>query len=149
MGDAAQTNIQSFIDHWQASGAAKRAAEEAADHIRWLRPKYQAPDEVQATQTTLLPQVTGTSEVPVTSEPQPRPKLLKERATAVRATLAALDGPADLNTGASAFKGRRTKKRLAEIEEILDMLRMLGQTVGIWFGNWNSRIPTQESKSRK
>lgn len=105
---------------------AERAAEEAAGHVRWLRPDYQAPDEVQATQATLI-QVTGTSEVPVTSEQQPWPKALKDRATAVRAALTAIDGPADLTAVAAAFAGRRTAKRLGEIEEILDMLVLLGQ----------------------
>jgi len=57
------------------------------------------------------------------------PQQLKDRATAVRAALAAMDGPADLPTVAAAFKGKRTQKRLGEIEEILDMLVMLGQAV--------------------
>ena len=110
---------------------AERAAEEAAGHIRWLRPEYQAPDEVKATQSA-FPQVTGASEVPVTAAvPQPWPKALKDRATTVRAVLVAMDGPADLNTVAAAFDGRRTAKRLEEIEEILEMLVMMGQAVDV------------------
>jgi len=51
--------------------------------------------------------------------------------TAVRAALAAFHGPADLPAVASAFAGKRTQKRLSEVEEILEMLVSLGQVVGV------------------
>jgi hypothetical protein len=117
---------------------AQRAAEEAAGHIRWLRPDYQAPDQIQATQTSFLAadeEAVGTA---VTAEPQPWPKALKDRAAAVRAALAAIDGPAELSTVASAFAGKRTAKRLAEIEEILDMLVMLGQAEDVGNGRYTT-----------
>ncbi len=112
---------------------AERAAEEAAGHIRWLRPEYQAPEEVKATQTSFLPEEEVETAVAV-AEPQPWPSALKDRATAVRAALAAFDGPADLPAVASAFAGKRTQKRLSEVEEILEMLVSLGQVVGVGVG---------------
>jgi hypothetical protein len=48
----------------------------------------------------------------------------------VRAALSSLGGPADLPTVAAAFDGKRTPKRLAEVEEILEMLVALGQVEG-------------------
>lgn len=59
---------------------AERAAEEAQGLVRWLRPEYQAPDEV-ATQ-----------------------------AQAVRAVLVALAGPVTSKQVAAAFKGARTAR---------------------------------------
>ncbi len=114
---------------------AERAAEEAAGHIRWLRPEYQAPDEVKATQTSFLPEEEAETAVAV-AEPQLWPSALKDRATAVRAALAAFDGPADLPAVASAFAGKRTQKRLGEVEEILEMLVSLGQVVGVGNGRY-------------
>jgi hypothetical protein len=106
---------------------AEWAAEEANGLIRWLRPEYQAPDAApKATQTSLLP----ADEAAPAVEPQPWPAALKDRATAVRAALSSLGGPADLPTVAAAFDGKRTPKRLAEVEEILEMLVALGQVEG-------------------
>jgi hypothetical protein len=56
----------------------------------------------------------------------------------MRTVLAAIDGPAELSTVASAFAGKRTAKRLGEIEEILDMLVMLGQAVDVGNGRYTS-----------
>ncbi|MCA9970236.1 MAG: hypothetical protein KC425_08475 [Anaerolineales bacterium] len=106
---------------------AERAAEEASGHVRWLRPAYQAPDAVQATQTSLLPMDAEALPPVVTAEPQPWPKALQARALGVRTAVAALDGPADVATIAQAFAGKRTQKRLAEVEEVLEMLVALGQ----------------------
>lgn len=108
---------------------AQRAAEEANGLVRWLRPEYQAPDEVQHKQATLL-DVTSSSEAPVTlAEKQNWPKALKDRATAVRAVLSAFDEPVGVNEVAGGFNGRRTQKRLDEVGEILEMLAELGQIV--------------------
>ncbi|MBK8932516.1 MAG: hypothetical protein IPM76_09425 [Chloroflexi bacterium] len=41
---------------------------------------------------------------------------------------------ADLPAVASAFAGKRTQKRLGEVEEILEMLVSLGQVVGVGNG---------------
>ena len=57
------------------------------------------------------------------------PKALKDRATAVRTILAGFGSPVSVENVAEGFKGRRTQKRLAEVEEILEMLAELGQIV--------------------
>ena len=44
-----------------------------------------------------------------------------------RDLLGSLSAPADLMTLAGAFEGRRTAKRLAEIERLLETLAALGQ----------------------
>lgn len=106
---------------------AQRVAEEAAGHIRWLRPEYQAPDEVQPQQTALIDTGPAPEITPAALEKQDWPKALKDRATAVRSVLAAFAGPVGVEEVAGAFAGRRTPKRLAEVGEILDMLVALGQ----------------------
>ena len=106
---------------------AERAAEEAQGQIRWLRPAYQAPDEVQHQQATLL-DVPAASTKPVPSaEKEPYPESLKERATAIRALLTAFTSPVNVEDVAAGFKGRRTQKRINDVGEILEMLVALGQ----------------------
>ena len=122
---------------------ATRAAEEATGLVRWLRPEYQAPHEVQPKQAMLLEEpeevtVPGepSREVPVTLETkQDWPKALKDRATAARAVLAAFSRPVGVEEAAGAFNGRVTPKRLEEVGEILDMLVALGQ-VGVEAGKY-------------
>ena len=106
---------------------AARAAEEAAGHIRWLRPAYQAPDQIQAQQTSFIEADESDESQPVPVTKQAWPKALKERATAVRAVLAGLAGPTGVEGVAAGFNGNRTQKRLDEVGEILEMLVALGQ----------------------
>ena len=95
--------------------------------MRWLRPEYQAPDEVPAQQAVLM-DVGVKSDTPSTPiEKHNWPTALKDRATAVRSVLALFDSPVGESEVTSGFNGRRTKKRLAEIGEILEMLLVLGQ----------------------
>lgn len=107
--------------------ATERAAEEANGLVRWLRPQYQAPEEARAQQAALLEVAAEGEAQPEPAEKQKWPKTLKARAQAVRRALAGFDGPASVEEVASAFTGRRTKKRLGQIEEILEMLVALGQ----------------------
>ena len=106
---------------------AARAAEEAAGHVRWLRPAYQAPDQIQAQQTNFIEADESDESQPVPATKQAWPKALKERATAVRAVLAGLAGPTGVEGVAAGFNGNRTQKRLEEVGEILEMLVALGQ----------------------
>jgi len=106
---------------------AERAAEEANGHTRWLRAEYQAPDEILPQQKKLIEisAAPDTQSSPVAK--QNWPKVLKDRVTAVRDILAEFDLPVDVKEVASGFNGRRTKKRLMEIEDILEMFVALGQ----------------------
>jgi hypothetical protein len=106
---------------------AERAAAEAQGQVRWLRPAYQAPDEVkQVHQAALLE--TAEPDTPLTpSDSQPWPATMAERARAVRAILAGLGAPATPRQVAAAFQDRRTQKRIAQVAELLDTLAVLGQ----------------------
>ncbi len=106
---------------------AERAIEEAKGQVRWLRPEYQAPDEVQHQQATLMDVGVKSDTPSAPLEKENWPTALKDRATAVRSVLALFDNPGGEIEVASGFKGRRTKKRLDQIGEILEMLLALGQ----------------------
>ena len=105
----------------------ERAAEEAAGHVRWLRPAYQAPGEAQPRQATFRNADKAMAVQPVPAENRNWPKALKDRAAVVREVLASIDGPVGVAELAGAFNGRRTRKRMAEIRDIVEMLVDLGQ----------------------
>jgi hypothetical protein len=105
---------------------AERAAEEAQGMVRWLRPEYQAPAEVmkQAPLLAVEPEAEAEIEVKVKSlDKQPWPRSMAEQAQAVRAALAALDGPATAKQVAAVFSGARG----ARVTELLETLASLGQ----------------------
>ncbi len=113
---------------------AARATEEATGHVRWLRPAYQAPSEVQASQPTLLPDLTPSPSSPSSppspphpAAPQPWPDALPAQAAALRDLLATLDEPATVDEIAAAFAGRRSAAQRARLTELLDTLAALGQ----------------------
>jgi len=114
-----------------ASDAQRARIRDLAEQLDTHRKRQQA--------TLIQVPVTGelsSLEVTGTLEPQPWPTALKDRATAARAALTAINGPTDLNTVTAAFAGKRTAKRLAEIKEILEMLVMLGQAVDAGNGRY-------------
>ncbi|MFT5196506.1 MAG: hypothetical protein ACI85U_003542, partial [Candidatus Promineifilaceae bacterium] len=113
---------------------AERAAEEAAGHVRWLRPEYQAPEEYaqqQASQMALIPQADKPVERQlagvVVAEKQPWPKALAEQAQAVRSVLADFGTAVTVEQVARAFTAKVTKKHLGTVEAWLDTLVALGQ----------------------
>ncbi len=102
-----------------------RAAEEKAGRVRWLRPGYQAPHEVQPTQSALLDE-DATPPVTVPAGSLPWPDAIPQQAQAVRAALAAFADPASPAEIAALF-GRRSRGRVDRITELLEMLVLLGQ----------------------
>jgi hypothetical protein len=112
----------------------ERAAEEAKGKVRWLRPEYQDPDyqasgdrsqateEQQELAGTETPQVSGLKSPP--SAKLAWPKDLPSQVAAIR-TLIPSTGT-DANAIAPYF-GKRTKKRISEIDQILTTLKNLGQ----------------------
>lgn len=111
----------------------ERAAEEAQGTIRWLRPEYQCPEdggrksEVSG-QKTEQQEFTATKLKPGTSQPITEklawPKDLPSQVAALRNLIPANGtDPAAL----AAHFGKRTKKRLEEINQILTTLENLGQ----------------------
>lgn len=108
----------------------ERAAEEAQGKIRWLRPKYQNPDfgkESQKQQQSELGIATDadtSTPLPILSTKQTWPNDLPTQVAAVR-NLITTTGP---DAGAIAVHfGKRTKKRLEAIQQILTTLDNLGQ----------------------
>jgi hypothetical protein len=111
----------------------ERAAEEAKGKIRYLRPEYQDPDyqvpgdreQESGKQSELdveTSQVSGLNPPP--SAKQSWPKDLPSQVAALR-TLLPETGPAP--AALAAHFGKRSKKRVQEIDQILETLRNLGQ----------------------
>ncbi|MEM1117325.1 MAG: DNA methyltransferase, partial [Bacteroidota bacterium] len=98
---------------------AARQAEEAAGHVRYLRPSFQAPGEV--TQTTL--DVAVPEAEPAAAAPAPWPAATKDRARAVRRVLREADRPLSVEAVRGRFKGARR----ATVADLLETLAELGQ----------------------
>lgn len=98
---------------------ARRSAEEAQGHIRWLRPDYQAPMSSQTTADLLL----DTEEEAVVATPQAKqswPQTMPEQVAIVRTALAG--GPQTLDSLAGQFK----RKPVKGVEQVLAALQVLG-----------------------
>lgn len=106
---------------------AQRAAEEAAGHIRWLRPEYQAPGVQPGVQGKLLEEEPEAAPAAGPVGKHPWPDQLPAQAAALRDVLTALGHPADLSAIAVAFEGKATAKRKGDIERLLETMRVLGQ----------------------
>jgi hypothetical protein len=105
---------------------ARRAAEEAQGHVRWLRPAYQNPHGQAAMQTTAALDSTDEA-VPLTAPaatgPQPWPADLRTQIAAVRAAL----GPTPQSSAAIA--ARFARRPLHAVEAVLAALADLGLAV--------------------
>lgn len=108
---------------------AQRAEEERNGIIRWLRPEYQAPDEVQTTQTTL--EGVATPEEPAIEpvEQQKWPSQPKEQLAAIRDLLRTTPGEWTVAQLAVQFKGKNTQKKLDAITENLERLEWFGLVI--------------------
>jgi hypothetical protein len=112
----------------------ERAAEEARGQVRWLRPEYQAPDEVQGVQAEM--ELGAEAAAVVVVEARKWPPTLAERATPLRELLAIVDEDVSLAAVATAFKPKLNNKKLAEAEGLLDTLVALGQAE-VGPGGWH------------
>ncbi len=117
---------------------AERAAEEAQGHIRWLRPEYQnagastsAPSGKQAALD-----VDDAPAVPVATQ-RPWPKDLPAQAAALTEVLGTLAAPASVEEIAGHFEGKRSKKRVDEMQRLLETLGAVGRA-GLVDGQWSS-----------
>jgi hypothetical protein len=105
---------------------AERAAEERNGHIRWLRPEYQAPEQVQSTQTT-LPGIGDEAETAVTPVEQQKWRTQpKDQLAAIRDLLRSSGGAWTVVQIANQFTGKNTQKKLDAIGENLDRLQWFG-----------------------
>lgn len=102
---------------------AERAAEEAAGHVRWLRPEFQNPQGKAAAQLETPGAGAPAPAKAAKAEKRPWPKDLPARAQAVRAALSALGAPAEAAAVAACFKGAQKNT----VAQLLQTLAALGQ----------------------
>ncbi|MBD0345274.1 MAG: class I SAM-dependent DNA methyltransferase, partial [Coleofasciculus sp. Co-bin14] len=104
---------------------AERAEEERNGLIRWLRPEYQAPNEVAVQQ--VIEGITTEEEVAIIPvEQQTWPKKFKEQLAAIRDLLRSSGSEWTLDQIAAQFKGAtRSKKAITECLESLEELGIL------------------------
>lgn len=112
----------------------KRASEERAGTIRWLRPDFQNPQ--RATQAALETAHEKAASASARQEKTEWPATLAEQARAVRNALAAQSAPATAAQLAKSFKGG--KGRAARIGELLETLVSLGQAREVETGRFVS-----------
>jgi hypothetical protein len=124
-----QTNLDEIILERLVALNAQRAEEERNGIIRWLRPEYQAPDEVQATQTTLEGIATPEEAIVEPVEQQKWPTKPKDQLAAIRDLLRTTPGNWTAKQIAAQFKGRATQKKLDAITENLERLEWFGLVI--------------------
>jgi hypothetical protein len=118
----------------------QRAAEEAQGQIRYLRPAYQNPGSVKATQSQLdieteTPETARRSPLTANRQPptaHPWPATLPEQMRALTAHIQTAGIPLDLASITKAFKGARKPK----VQEILEALTDLGRLTKPDDGHW-------------
>lgn len=135
--DLAPNDSDTLLDRLVALNA-ERAAEEAAGHIRWLRPEFQNPSvAVDAKKQAKMdlpqnPPSTATA-APKPVEKRPWPATLPEQVRAIADTLSAT--PQDEPALAARFTGKGPwKKRLPEILAMLAALGRAKRSDGGWVG---------------
>ncbi|GAB4371135.1 MAG: hypothetical protein Kow00121_12400 [Elainellaceae cyanobacterium] len=105
---------------------AERAEEERNGLIRWLRPEYQAPDEVKTQQQVLTGVVEPEETVIAPVEQKPFPKQPKEQLAAIRDLLRTSGGEWSIEQIAAQFKnGGRYKGAISENLERLEWFGVL------------------------
>jgi len=99
----------------------ERAAEEAAGHIRYLRPSYQAPGQQQLGIDLKSAVSTTASDAVTTSTVQEWPKELAQQMQAVRDTIQQSGVPLNAKQVAALFKRTKPEK----VQPLLDTLAAL------------------------
>lgn len=120
---------------------AERAAEEAKGLVRWLRPEYQNKGAGAGASTGASGKQTAL-EVETTDAPGPAPATgirewpseLPAQAAALRQVLNEVEALSTLEEIAAHF-GKPNKKRLAEIDRLLQTMAAMGNVKG-WKGKW-------------
>jgi hypothetical protein len=102
---------------------AERAAEEAAGTIRYLRPEYQNPSGLSASQTGLKLTKEKAAKVKASRAKTAWPKSLAERVRAVESALRAAEKPVT----AAMLTKRFARAKQPDIAEILETLVTLGR----------------------
>lgn len=92
--------------------------------LSWLRPEYQAPDQIKSTQTTLEGIIETETIIPTPATQQPWPKDFKDQLAAIRDLLRTQGGEWTLDAIAAQFKNASRSK--PKIQAALDALETLG-----------------------
>jgi len=104
----------------------ERAAEESRGVVRWLRPEFQAPQEIQDVSAPTLELETVPEVADLDLEPQPWPALIKDQLAALRSLLLSSDRLWTLESVTAAFKGRgRYREGIQAQLDLLADLRVL------------------------
>lgn len=95
---------------------AERASEEAAGHVRWLRPDYQVPRFAKGAAAAKSGELDLGDAAPVDEGKPAFPKDKGEQVMAIRAVLQASPAPMDAAAVARAFKGggKRIEQRVVQ-----------------------------------
>ena len=99
-----------------------RVREEAAGHVRWLRPEFQAPDAAATDQAVQVSLDVGEG-IAAPAKKRPWPKTLPEQFDAVRDVLATAEAPLRAEDVARNF----SRANRAKVAEVLATLRALSQ----------------------
>ena len=99
----------------------ERRAEESQGRVRWLRPRYQAPEETQTALEIEVETPSAGGATPV--EPQPLPDSLPGRMRAVRRVVEGASDPLSTEDVASRFHYARRDA----VQELLETLEAMGQ----------------------
>jgi len=100
----------------------ERRAEEKQGRVRYLRPRYQAPEDVQAAMEIEAPDRTPSGDGAAAAEPQPMPDSLPGRMKAIRHVVEASAEPLSVEDVASRFHYARRDA----VRELLETLEALG-----------------------
>lgn len=103
---------------------AERAEEERNGHVRWLRPEYQAPDEVQPTQQVIAGVAAPEETVIAPVEQQTFPSSFKDQLAAIRDLMRTQGGEWTVAQVKAQFKNASHKQKA--IQDCLDCLTDLG-----------------------
>ena len=117
---------------------AQRAQEEAAGHVRWLRPAFQNPEKSLSKQELIAldhqaPEADSSTEKSLSKSeqfaPQPWPSALPDQVRAVAAVLAQAKAPLPLPAIEAHFKGRGPWKK--SLPTLLATLEALGRAQAV------------------
>jgi hypothetical protein len=102
---------------------AERAAEEAAGHVRWLRPDYQIPRFAKGAAAKSGQLDLGETVVAIDKSLPVFPKDKGEQVMAIRAVLEAANGPMDAAAVSRAFKGGGKKIEQRVVQALSTLVR--------------------------
>ncbi|MFZ1734409.1 MAG: DNA methyltransferase [Flavobacteriales bacterium] len=119
---------------------AERAAEEAQGHVRWLRPEYQNKGASNSKQASLAVDTVDAVDASTASTLSTRqwPKDLPAQAAALTEVLGNLAAPASVEEIAGLFSGKSSKKRVNEMQRLLETLAAVGRAVRAEGELWSS-----------